>query len=45
MDWLSGQILPKNAALKSKIAAILKSVAFGGSNLLLDISQKCLTCD
>ena len=41
---LSGQIFRKGPTLQPEIASVSKTVAFGISNLLLDIRPKCLTC-
>ena len=42
---LSGQIYRKSSALKPQIAEISETVAFGVSNLLLDVCLKSLTCE
>ncbi len=43
--WLSGRILQISTILSYEIAVTLQSVGFIASNLLLDASQKCLTCE
>ena len=42
---LFSQIFREVVALKLEIAVISKTMAFGVSNLLLDLRPKCLTCE